>query len=169
MNKFRRRTYENLAHFWQDMRWPIKNRDKIRQAMRGDQVSFAFRERLMLSVTQVNGCRYCVYYHTKEALKAGLSEPEMRALLQGTVDDAPSDEIPALLYAQHWAESEGKPDPIAQEKLMATYGQERGEAIETVLHMIQTGNLLGNLWDYALFRVSFGQKGLSSAEKALSG
>ena len=49
------------------------NRPTLKAAMRGDLVSVQFRERLMLMVTEVNGCRYCSYGHSKAALAAGLS------------------------------------------------------------------------------------------------
>ena len=115
--KFRRRYYHSLGDLWRDVRFPMQNRAQIRRAMEGDLVSFAFRERLMLAVTAVNGCRYCSHYHTKEALKAGLPEDELRKMLDGVVDDAPADELPALLYAQHWAETDGETDPAVQKKL----------------------------------------------------
>jgi AhpD family alkylhydroperoxidase len=35
----------------------------LRGVVRGDLVSPAFRERLMLTVTGVNRCRYCAVYH----------------------------------------------------------------------------------------------------------
>ena len=132
--------------------------------MQGDLVSYAFRERLMLAVTAVNGCRYCSYYHTKEALKAGLPEDELQKLLAGVVDDAPAEELPALLYAQHWAETDGESETAVRQKLEETYGPARAEAIDTVLHMIRTGNLLGNTGDYWLYRLSFGRWGLTAAE-----
>jgi hypothetical protein len=45
------------------------------------------------------------------------------------------------------------------------YGEEKAEAIEIVLRMIRSGNLLGNLWDYWLFRLSFGRLGLQEGEE----
>ena len=124
----------------------LRNRPKIKIAMRGDVVSEKFRERLMLMVTQVNGCRYCSYYHAKEALKAGISKDDLEFLLEGAIPtDTPKDEIPALLYAQHWAESDSHPDPKIQQKLVNTYGVEKFDAIEMILRMIRVGNLSGNL------------------------
>lgn len=156
MKRFNRRIYYSLGDFWRDMRFPLQNRAQLRRAMKGDLVSYAFRERLMLAVTAVNGCRYCSYYHAKEALRAGLPEEELRQLLAGVVDEAPAEELPALLYAQHWAETSGQPDPAARQKLVQTYGVERARAIETVLRMIRMGNLLGNTADYWLYRLSRG-------------
>lgn len=79
----------------------------------------------------------------------------------GLIDHAPAEEIPALLYAQHWAESDAQPDPAARQTLIDSYGQEKAEAIEMVLRMIRTGNLAGNTADYILYRLSFGRLGVS--------
>lgn len=119
----------------------------------------------MMAVTAVNQCRYCNYYHVKESLTAGLPEEEIRKLQDGIVDDAPAEELPALLYAQHWAETDANPDPDARQKLVEVYGPERAEAIETVLRMIRMGNLWGNTADYLLYKLSFGHKGLTQADQ----
>jgi AhpD family alkylhydroperoxidase len=163
--RFNRRAYHRAGDLWRDVRFPLQNQARMRRAMRGDLVSYPFRERLMLAVTAVNGCRYCSYYHAQEALKAGLPDDELQKLLEGVVDDAPAEELPALLYAQHWAETDGKPDMAARQKLLETYGPQRVEAIETVLHMIRAGNLLGNTADYWLSRLSFGRWGLTEQDK----
>lgn len=165
MKKFNRRYYHSLGHFLRDVRFPLQNRAQIRRAMQGDQISFAFRERLMLAVTAVNECRYCSYYHAQEALKAGLPEDELQKLLAGELDGAPAEELPALLYAQHWAETDGEPETSVRQKLVETYGPEQAGSIETVLHMIRMGNLAGNTGDYWLYRLSFSRWGLTDAER----
>jgi AhpD family alkylhydroperoxidase len=157
--QFNKRYYNNLGQFWRDMRYPFQNRDKMKLVMGGELVSPAFRERLMLAVTAVNGCRYCSYYHAKEALKTGLPEAEIRAMQDGIVDNAPAEELTALLYAQHWAESNAHPDPDVRQKLIDTYGVAQTNAIDAVLRIIRMGNLLGNTADYWLFRLSFGRFG----------
>ncbi len=165
MKTFNRRFYHNIGDLWRDVRFPLQNRAQIRQAMQGDLVSYAFRERLMLAVTAVNGCRYCSYYHAQEALKAGLPEDELQKMLVGVVIDAPVEELPGLLYAQHWAETDGDPEADVRQKLDETYGPKRTEAIDTVLRMIRTGNLLGNTGDYWLYRLSFGRWGLTEKDR----
>jgi AhpD family alkylhydroperoxidase len=163
MKPFPRRLYAGFGDFWQDIRFILRNRPKLKIAMRGYVVSEKFRERLMLMVTQVNGCRYCSYYHAKAALKAGILEDELESLIAGAIPKGtPKDEIPALLYAQHWAESDSHPDPKIQQNLVETYGVEKFNAIEMILRMIRVGNLSGNLWDYILYRISFGHWGLSA-------
>ncbi|MBN1669152.1 MAG: carboxymuconolactone decarboxylase family protein [Anaerolineales bacterium] len=166
MPSFQRRFYHRPGELFADFAYLLKRRAAIRQAMRSDQVSEAFRERLMLAVTQVNGCRYCSYFHAREALKAGISNDELQALLSGELSQqVPEQEITALLYAQHWAESNAQPDPATRQRLIDTYGQERSAAIEIILRMIRMGNLLGNLWDYLLYKSSFGRWGLLEHER----
>jgi AhpD family alkylhydroperoxidase len=157
--RFTKRYYNSPGQFWRDFRYPFQNRGKIKWAMNGRLVSPAFRERLMLAVTAVNGCRYCSYFHAKEALRTGLPEAEIRAMQDGIIANAPAAELPALLYAQHWAETNAAPDPAVRQKLIETYGNERADAIDVVLNMIRLGNLLGNTTDYWLFRLSFGRFG----------
>ena len=160
MKTFPRRLYVSFGDFWRDIHYILGNRSTLKTAMRGELVSEQFRERLMLMVTKVNGCRYCSYFHAREALKAGISAHELEFLLAGNIpSDAPQAEIPALLYAQHWAEADSHPDPATRQKIINLYGTEKTAAIEIILRMIRVGNLSGNLWDYILYRVSFGRWG----------
>jgi AhpD family alkylhydroperoxidase len=127
-------------------------------------ISPPFRERLMLAVTSVNKCRYCSYAHTRRALMEGIPHDEIRELDGGTFRRSPADELPALLYAQHWSENSGVPEPEARAKLIETYGLEKTQAIELSLRLIQMGNLMGNTFDLFLNRISFGRWGLTDEE-----
>jgi AhpD family alkylhydroperoxidase len=157
--KFNKRTYKNLKDVFSDLWFPIRNRGRFMEITRKGLISPSFQERLMLAVTAVNGCRYCSYFHAKQALKSGITAEEISDLLAGDVANCPGDEAVAVAYAQHWAESSGHPDPEAVQRLRQTYGHERTEAIHTILRMIRMGNLLGNSWDYLIYRISFGRKG----------
>jgi len=149
-----------------DLRWPFRNRRRIRKAMGGELVSPQFRERLMMAVTAVNECRYCSYYHARESLRVGLSPAEIRQLTAGELDSAPDEELPALLFAQAWAEADGDVEPDLWARLQQTYGRERAQAIETVLRMIRTGNLLGNSADWLLSKLSGGRWGHTATERS---
>ena len=128
--------------------------------MNGELVSKAFRERLMVTVTEVNGCRYCRYFHASEALKAGVSQAELEEFMAGAIpENTPPEEYQALAYAQHWAENDTQAKPEFAQKLRETYGPETADAIHLILHMIRVGNLLGNTWDYILFKLTFGRLG----------
>jgi len=166
VDKFNRRTYHSLKDFLTDICYILAHRSSLRKAKRGGLVSYAFRERLMLVVTEVNGCRYCSYFHAQVALRAGITKEELKDLLDGCIPEgSPEEEIPALLYAQHWAESDTRPDPEAQRRLLDAFGKDKSDAIQIILRMIRMGNLLGNTWDYWLYRLSFGRWGLLPEER----
>jgi AhpD family alkylhydroperoxidase len=154
---FRKRTYSSLKELIKDLTFPLLNRKQLREVRHKELLSPAFQERLMLAVTAVEGCRYCSYFHSKLALKGGVSQEEIAKLLSGEVECCPEEEALAVLYAQHWAESDACPDPEAVDRLKETYGTEKAEAIHLMLRMIRLGNLLGNSWDYLLYRISFGK------------
>lgn len=164
MHAFRRRTYQSWSEFAADFKAVMSRRDQMRPLMRGELIDPAFRERLMLAATAVYGCRYCSYVHAKQALVEGMSDDEIEALRQGELANSPPEEMPALLYAQHWAETGGRTDPAARSRVVEQYGKEAVEAIELALRTIRVGNLLGNTFDYILYRISFGRWGVSQQE-----
>ena len=155
MKKFNRRLYKSFGDFLTDMRTVMSQRENIRGMMRG--LDPAFRERLFLAVTQVNGCRYCSYYHAKQALLSGITDEEIRSLGDGLLDCCPQDELTALYYAQHWAETDARPDEEARVRRLETSGAETTFHLDLALRMIRIGNLTGNLLDYILFHLSFGR------------
>ena len=120
-------------------------------------ISPDFRERLMLAVTGVYGCRYCSYFHTREALRSGVDREEMASLLSGSVEGCPEEEAIALIYAQHWVDSNADPEPESTRRLVETYGSEKAEAINLALRMNRIGNVSGNSLDYLLYRISLGR------------
>jgi AhpD family alkylhydroperoxidase len=125
----------------EDFRFILEQRSMVRRTLR-ELIPAAFRERLMAVVTEVNGCRYCSYMHARLALSAGATQEELRQMLSGTIPaETPQDELLALTYAQHWAESDARPGPEASQKLLENYGAQKAEAIHIVLHMIRMGNL----------------------------
>jgi hypothetical protein len=122
-----------------------------------DNIEALIEEYLSRMTYKANGCRYCSYFHARQALKSGLTPEEISQLLSGDVDNCPEEEAVAVIYAQHWAESDAHPDAEAVQKLQQTYGVEKTEFIHLMLRMIRLGNLLGNSWDYLLYRISFGK------------
>ena len=157
--QFNRRFYHNLREIITDSKAIFSKREDIKSLMRDGKLSDTFRERIMLAVTEVNGCRYCQYAHAKMALEAGIPHDEIKALSSGSFHNCPDEEVPALLYAQHWAEKNGQPDIDTRQKIVDIYDETTVEAMELAMRMIRMGNLLGNSWDYVLFRLSFGRLG----------
>jgi AhpD family alkylhydroperoxidase len=160
IKQFRKRYYTDLKSFWWDFRYVISRRSDIKAAMQNRGISKAFRERLMMAVTEVNDCRYCRRFHTHQAFQAGIPEEEIKTYLSGALpEDIPNDQKLAVAYAKYWAERDADPEPESSNRLQEEYGLEGYQAIEILLYMIRMGNLLGNTWDYFLYRISFGNWG----------
>lgn len=102
-----------------------------------------FQNKILLAVTQVNGCRYCSYLHTKHALESGMSEEEIKSLLAGEVGDVNNDETIALMFAQHYAETQANPDKESVAKLFEKYGEQKANDIISVIQVIMVGNIHG--------------------------
>lgn len=116
-------------------------------------IEAAFSERIMIAVTQVNDCRYCDYAHSAAALRAGVTQDELDAIKSGDFSSASEEELPALLFAQHYADRGGNPDKEALETLIDVYGEARAGRILFIIRMITLGNLLGNTFDSLLSRL----------------
>lgn len=119
----------------------------------------------MLTVTAVNCCRICAYLHTKSALTSGVGEAEIRALLDGDVRNCPAEELPGMLYAQHWAETEGHPDAEARRHLIESYGEARATDIDILLRVIKTGNYWHNTLEAIVHTASFGRWGIGECDR----
>jgi AhpD family alkylhydroperoxidase len=110
------------------------------------ELSRDFIERIMLAVTGVNKCPVCSQGHAKMALEAGMSADEIRDLLAGVMDDVPAGELPAVLFAQHYAESRGCPSKESWERVVELYGLSRARGILGAIRMIMVGNTYGIPW-----------------------
>jgi AhpD family alkylhydroperoxidase len=159
--KFPKRYYSSLRAVWRDLVYLLSRRDRIKKTIRDERISPAFRERLMMAVTEENNCRYCRTFHIGQSYRAGISSQEIQSYLSGLVpDETPEDQRLAVLYAKNWAEGETGPDPALRQSVQEKYGLEMYESIELILRMINMGNLLGNSWDYLLYKLTFGKRGI---------
>jgi AhpD family alkylhydroperoxidase len=163
---YARRLYTRPVDLIRDLWGLVRAAARVGRVMRGETISAAFRERLMLAVSAVNGCRHCSYAHARQALAAGVSSEEIERLSGGEFDGSPSREIPALLYAQHWAETDGHPEPATRERMIALYGDDEAGAIELALRVIRMGNLGGNTLDHVLYRLTRGRHGIDARTPA---
>ncbi len=78
----------------------------------------------MTVTTAVNECTYCAWYHAKAAVASGIDAEEVKSLLDLQFQATASDfEIMALLYAQHYAETNRQPETHMTARLFDTYGQ----------------------------------------------
>lgn len=156
MDGFNKRFYTPRA-FWHDLRAVMASMPAFRDTARSGRVSRAFAEKIMLAVTQVNGCRYCAYGHTRLAIKEGVSPEEIEKILAAELGDFPEEEAIALAFAQHWAETAGRPDSEAERRFHEYYGPTVSGDILNWMRMINTGNLMGNTLDAILYRLGLGR------------
>jgi len=117
-------------------------------------ISRAFESKIMLTVTAVNGCTYCAWFHSKAALNAGLDHTEVNRLLSRQLNELIEDrELAALNFAVHYAETDQMPDRKLLDNLFEVYGKKTADDILLRLRMIYFGNLCGNTFKVFLLRL----------------
>lgn len=118
-------------------------------------ISAALREKVMLAVTSVNDCRYCSWAHTRLALSKGVDINEVNNVLKngGTAADNNSDAA-AILFAQHYADTNGKVSKESLVELKRFFNNAQVREIMGHIHTIYIGNLSGNTFDALLLRFS---------------
>ncbi|MCB2210344.1 carboxymuconolactone decarboxylase family protein [bacterium] len=148
---FTRRIY-TFSSFRKDLGFFFRNLAEIRKTMR--QLDRTLVEKIMTVVTAVNGCPYCAWFHARQAVASGISPEEVQNMLNLQFRaDATEDEIPALLYAQNYAETDRRPDPDVTAGLIQHYGSDKARQVQIVIRMIFFGNLSGNTFDAFLSRL----------------
>jgi len=100
-------------------------------------------ERIMLAVTEVNGCEVCSYAHTRMALERGMAIDEIRALLAGDTGTVPAAEVLAIVFAQHYAESRGRPSREAWQRLVEACGERKALGILGAARVMMIANVHG--------------------------
>ena len=121
----------------------FRNLKYYKRAVKNNCLDKKFAERIMLAVTEVNGCELCSYAHTRMALEAGMDEEEIRELLAGASRSIPDGEATAILFAQHYADTKGNPSDEARGRLIDAYGRPAADGILGVTCMIMMGNVAG--------------------------
>jgi len=114
----------------------------------------ALREKVMVSVAQINGCKYCCYVHTQWAQLEGASDEEI-ARLDG-LDPATfdRDEWLAISYASALAESDFvETDTELAVEIERRSGRQRVQDIETIARAMTFANLMANTLDAFLARL----------------
>lgn len=140
--QFNKRLY-SIPEYYEIIRYALKTLKYMIKGKRSGDINKNFQSRIMLAVTEVNGCELCSYYHTSEALKNGMSEKDIASILEGSIHNVPVDESVAIFFAQHYAEYKGKPKRSAWNRLRTTYGNEKAYAILAATRLIMFGNVNG--------------------------
>lgn len=115
----------------------------VRRERKRKLVNKQFKERIMLAVTEVNGCELCSFMHTKFSLSAGMDINEIRKILNGNLEDICDEELIAVLYGQHYADSKENPSTESVERLDEVYGVDKANMIKGFTHVITFTNSFG--------------------------
>nr|WP_320118908.1 carboxymuconolactone decarboxylase family protein [uncultured Marinifilum sp.] len=129
--------------FYKHVKIAVNNFSDIQRIRKTSSVSKAFSEKVMLAVTKVNGCRLCNYVHTKNAIDAGASEEEINTMVNGELGNVENNESIALLFAQHYADTNGNYDLETYHKFEEHYGEKKAHDILTAIRIIMAANIHG--------------------------
>lgn len=140
--RYYKRMY-SVREFYTFLQEALRTMKYMNKAKKSKAIDNQGIERIMLAVTEVNGCELCSYMHTKDALKHGMSQEEINQMLSGESNQIPVDESVAIFFAQHYAESKGKPSKEAWQRLLETYGEEKALGILGAVRAIMMGNTHG--------------------------
>lgn len=143
MQKVAGRKLYSLTEFYRILYLGLRTHKYLSKAQKIGSINTWFVERIMLAVTEVNQCPLCSYGHTKIALEAGMGNEEIQDLLAGSTDTVPDDEIAAVLFAQHYADSRGNPSKDAWQRIVDIYGEPKAKGILGAIRMIMLGNAFG--------------------------
>jgi AhpD family alkylhydroperoxidase len=116
----------------------------LRSIAAENRISPQLSEKLMLAVTGVNECLYCSYLHTRTALEKGVPPDLIEELLAGNVSGISPEELPAVLYAQHFASTGGAVSDEARRTVVERYGEDMVRHMEGFIKIVHFGNLTSN-------------------------
>ncbi|MCE5213157.1 MAG: carboxymuconolactone decarboxylase family protein [Methanobacterium sp.] len=125
-------------------------------------------ERIMLAVTEVNNCAICSFAHTKRALESGMSSEEIQNMLAGIIDDVPEEEVAAVMFAQHYADTRGNPTLESWQRMEEIYGTSKAKGILGTIRTIMMGNTYGIPWSSFFNRLRGKPDGRSSLKYEIS-
>jgi AhpD family alkylhydroperoxidase len=144
-HEFYARIY-SLGECYRILQEGIRTMPSLLSARRRELLSRDFTERLMLAVTEVNGCEVCSWAHARMALAQGMSPEEIGAMLGGDTGTVPAEQATAVAFAQHYADARGKPVREAWRRLQDTYGQARARGILGAVRVMMIANAYGIAW-----------------------
>lgn len=142
---FGRKLYSVRESYWISYNG-LRTMKYMFRAKRNMEIDQKFIERIMLAVTEVNVCLLCSYAHSKRALESGMSNEEIQKMLAGITDDVPAEELPAIMFAQHYAETRGNPTRESWQRIVEIYGDPKAKGILGSIRTIMMGNVYGIPW-----------------------
>jgi len=145
----------NVIQFYTIMDKAFESMPDFKYARQNRLMDDALQTKVMLAVTEVNGCEMCRVYHTQHAQKIGLNEEEINQIRSGFVISLDED-TEAMLFGKRYAENDGSYSDEDWKQLTKTYGEKKALGILAATRMIMMGNAMGiaagNLWSRLKFK-----------------
>ncbi len=140
--KFFKKIYSH-KDFYKALVLSFRSAKYLRLNRKKNLISPQFKERIMLAVTEVNGCEACSYAHTKFALEEGMAIGEINAILSGDTKTIPENELIGIFFAQYYTDNNGKVSQKSWQSLVDKYGEESAMIILAMIRMMNVGNIYG--------------------------
>lgn len=131
------------SDFYKALVLAVRSVKYLRLNSKKELISPQFKERIMLAVTEVNGCEACSYAHTKFALEEGMDIREINAILSGDTETIPENELVGILFAQHYTDNNGTVSQESWQRLIDEYGEESALVILAAIRVMTVGNIYG--------------------------
>jgi len=114
--------------------WALRSLPHFLRGRKKARLNKVFIERIMIAVTEVNGCEICSY------AEAGMPENEIREMLLGVHENVPGDQLSAIVFGQHYADTRGWPSSGAYQKIEEVYGRDLALGILGAIRLMMWGN-----------------------------
>lgn len=138
--------------FFSDLAFLLRNLPRLRSVFLQKELKTIIAKSAIV-VGAINNCPNCMWLDAKLALHSGVGADEIKKLIKLEFQTSASDyELNALLFAQHYAETNRNPDPDLLKKLFDFYGQKSANDIILVIRVSLFGNLYFNTWEAAVNR-----------------
>ena|SRR6056297_1297759 len=145
----------NVIQFYKIMDKAFESMPDFKYARHNGLMDETLQTKIMLAVTEINGCEMCRVYHTQHAKKIGLEEVDVNQISSGIVINL-DDATEAMLFGKRYAEKEGAYSDEDWQRLVKTYGEKKALGILGVTRMIMMGNAMGiaagNFWSRLKFK-----------------
>jgi len=149
------RVFTSPADAARELAGVIRHARPLGDAFLRGRISAHERELVTVAVSRVNACAGCTFVHERWALRAGVSDDELRALELGALQSLDARSRAAVVYANARAESrfrEPVPDDIAQAAQSHLTPRELA-AVEATARAMALANLSVNTSEALLARL----------------
>ncbi|BEP28848.1 carboxymuconolactone decarboxylase family protein [Helicovermis profundi] len=142
MSNFYKKNY-SLKEFYHIIDKAVFSKKDFDKAMKTKLIDEEFKTRIMLAVTEINGCEICNNYHTKEARELAIKKENTQIFNSEVFTMSSSKKELAIEFAENYALENGNYSEEKWNELIDYYGEEKSNAILGAIRLIMMGNAHG--------------------------